>query len=231
MYFPWSGLLDQIRLADVFVHYDDVQFARGFLNRVQVKTANGPCFMTVPLRKHPRAVLIEEVEPCAPHEWVPAHRALLLDALRGAPHLDDAIALFDAVTREQAPSLGALARRSMLAVSDYFGLSAGTRFLRSDTLGVEGRSSERLLGLCRSLGADTYLTGHGARNYLDHALFEAHGVAVRYMDYRAVPYPQRHGAFTPYVTSLDLVANCGPGGVRNLCSGTLGWKEFLGGSA
>ena len=53
MYFPWVGMLEQIRLADVFMHYDDVQLARGFYNRVQVKTAQGARWLTVPLRdKH-----------------------------------------------------------------------------------------------------------------------------------------------------------------------------------
>ncbi|MCA9907942.1 MAG: WbqC family protein, partial [Anaerolineae bacterium] len=50
MYFPWAGLLEQIRLADTFVHYDDVQHTRGFYNRVQIKTGNGVRWITVPLR-------------------------------------------------------------------------------------------------------------------------------------------------------------------------------------
>ena len=47
MLFPWVGLLEQMRLADVFVHYDDVQFSKGsFVNRVQVKTPDGVRWMT-----------------------------------------------------------------------------------------------------------------------------------------------------------------------------------------
>ena len=34
MYFPWCSLLDKIRLADIFIHYDDVKLSRGFYNRV-----------------------------------------------------------------------------------------------------------------------------------------------------------------------------------------------------
>ena len=49
MYFPWIGLFDQIRLADEFIFYDDVQLTRGFYNRVQVAQANGTKFITVPL--------------------------------------------------------------------------------------------------------------------------------------------------------------------------------------
>ena len=29
MYFPWVGMLEQMRLADVFVHLDDAQFSKG----------------------------------------------------------------------------------------------------------------------------------------------------------------------------------------------------------
>ena len=41
MLFPWVGMFEQIRLADVYVHYTDVQFSKGsFVNRVQIKTAD-----------------------------------------------------------------------------------------------------------------------------------------------------------------------------------------------
>ncbi|MBC8123824.1 MAG: WbqC family protein, partial [Gemmatimonadaceae bacterium] len=50
MLFPWIGMFEQICLADVYVHYDDVQFSKGsFSNRVQVKSASGSKWITVPL--------------------------------------------------------------------------------------------------------------------------------------------------------------------------------------
>ena len=58
MYFPWIGLFDQIRLADEFIFYDDVQLTRGFYNRVQVAQANGTKFITVPLAKKKQKQLI-----------------------------------------------------------------------------------------------------------------------------------------------------------------------------
>jgi hypothetical protein len=47
------------------------------------------------------------------------------------------------------------------------------------------------------------------------------------MDYRLDPYPQLHGDFTPYVSALDLIANCGVSGRDRIRSGTLYWKEFV----
>ena len=84
-----------------------------------------------------------------------------------------------------------------------------------------------MLDLILRLEGTTYITGHGARNYLDHALFERHGVAVEYMDYRRLSYPQLYGPFDPHVTILDLIANVGPSAAGYLCSGTLPWKEFV----
>ncbi len=40
MLFPWVGMLEQIRLSDTYVFYDDVQFSTGpgnRVSRVQVK--------------------------------------------------------------------------------------------------------------------------------------------------------------------------------------------------
>ena len=51
MFFPWAGLLEQLRMADIIVYYDDVQFSKGsFTNRVQIKTPFGKKWLTVPLK-------------------------------------------------------------------------------------------------------------------------------------------------------------------------------------
>ena len=64
MLFPWIGLMEQIRLADVFVHYNDVQFSKGsFVNRVQIKTSQGTKWMTVPLENLHLGQRINEVKP------------------------------------------------------------------------------------------------------------------------------------------------------------------------
>ena len=50
-YLPWLGFFDQLRRADVFVYYDDVQYDKhGWRNRNRIKTQNGPLWLTVPVR-------------------------------------------------------------------------------------------------------------------------------------------------------------------------------------
>lgn len=227
MYFPWVGLLEQIRLADVFVHYDDVQYSKGsFSNRVQVKGVNGVNWMTLPLRDYHLGQRIDEVMLDDRTDWRGKHREILRQAYLKAPFRDEMLALVDRVFTQAAATVADISRQSMLALAAYFGLDRPT-FVCSTSLPVPGSSSERVCEIVSHLEGTVYITGHGARNYLNHALFEEKGISVEYMQYERTPYPQLNGDFTPYVTALDLVANCGVGGARMIHSGTIGWKEFI----
>lgn len=228
MLFPWVGLLEQVRLADVFVHYNDVQFSKGsFVNRVQIKTPQGVRWMTVPLRSMNLGQRIDEVGIAAPEQWRETHLDLLRRSFAAAPFADDALALAEEVYFGEHSNVGSLARSSLLALVRYFGLDEGTRFVDVAELDIPGRSSERVIATVQRLEGNVYITGHGASNYLDHQGFEQSGIRVEYMNYRRLPYPQAHGPFTPYVSGLDLVANCGREGVRYIASDTQSWRDFL----
>jgi hypothetical protein len=227
MYFPWVGMLEQMRLADVFVHYDDVQYVRGFCNRVQVKTERGVDWLSVPLRQLHRGQRIDEVLVDDREPWRARHREILRLAYRKAPYCGEMLDLVDTVFAQPVQTIAELSRASMLALRDYFGLADGHRYADSAALDIPGRSSRRLHDIVLGFGGTSYITGHGARNYLDHTLFEQAGITVEYMDYRKVAYPQLHGAFTPFVTALDLVANCGRAGTAMIVSTTTPWREFV----
>lgn len=225
MYFPWPGIFEQLRLADVFVHYDDVQFPQGrsFTSRVQVRSADGPRWLTVPVRRAMQE--IRDVRVDNEQDWRRKHLGTLRQLYGRAPHAADMLALAESVLALPGDSLSEINRAGIEAAARYLGLQ--TRFMLSSELAVPGRSTEKLLDIVRRLGGDVYVTGHGARNYLDHDLFERNGVRVEYMAYRRTPYPQVHGGFDPHVSVLDLIANLGRDGAGVLQSGSVPWREFL----
>lgn len=228
MLFPWVGMLEQMRLADVFIHYDDVQFSKGGLtNRVQIKTLEGVRWMTVPLRELSLGQVNDAVALQDVSVWRNRHLGLLKQSLLGAPFALDALHMVEQVYAQHHASIGALARASMLALANYYGLFHGKRVLDVRDLDIGGSSSTRVLDIVSAVGGDVYITGHGARNYLDHVAFERAGVQVRYMQYELGTYPQRWGSFTPYVSGLDLVANCGVDGIDRIFSKAVPWRDFL----
>ena len=228
MLFPWVGLLEQMRSADIFVFYDDVQFSKGsFTNRVQVKTESGVQWMTVPLRDLKLGTVIDEVKTAPGEQWREKHLALLERSFKGTPYADEALLIARNVYGVDHPSIGHLARASMFALGQYFGLLEGKRVLDVRELCIDGSGSQRVLNIVRALGGSVYLTGHGARNYLDHEAFEQVGIQVNYMQYKRHPYPQRWGEFTPFVTALDLVASLGRDGLHHISSTGVAWREFI----
>ena len=49
-YIPWKGYFDIIKMADVFVFYDEVQYTKNdWRNRNQIKTPNGLSWLTIPV--------------------------------------------------------------------------------------------------------------------------------------------------------------------------------------
>jgi hypothetical protein len=228
MFFPWVGLLEQVSLADIYVYYDDVPFSKGsFTNRVQLKTENGPAWLTVPLSGLKSGQNIDSVAIPEKAKWMPRHLGLLKTSLGKCSYYNDALSLYHEVVDRNHPTIGSLARHSLMVMCDYFGLTPETKFVTSTELQVPGNSTDRVLEIAKKLKATTYITGHGARNYLEHELFDQNQIEVRYMDYRCCPYPQRHGDFTPYVSGLDLVASCGQAGREVISPQTVHWKEFV----
>lgn len=228
MLFPWVGLLEQIELADVLVNYADVQFSKGsFTNRVQIKEPTGTRWMTVPLEKFHLGARIDEVKPATNVDWRAQHLRMLEQAYEAAPHARDMLALVRSVYEVDYANMGALALASMRAVCRYLGIELDRKFVDSTELDIPGRNTDRVLAIVQKLQGDTYITGHGAKNYLAHAEFEQHGITVAYMNYAMRPYTQLHGAFTPFVSSLDLIANQGPAGKQYVSPRTLNWREFI----
>jgi hypothetical protein len=227
MYFPWIGLLEQVRLSDIFVHYDDVQYTRGFYNRVQIKTSRGPQWISIPLRDQHRGQHISEIIIDERTNWRKRHRELLRQSYLKAPFLNEMLALVDQVFDISPHTLSDLTRATMLALCEYFKIRPNIRYLDSNELHLPGKGSTRLLSIVQHLEGDTYITGHGARNYLNHQLFERAKISVKYMNYCCSAYPQLHGNFTPYVTALDLIANCGQEGRRVIHSDAVYWRSFI----
>jgi hypothetical protein len=227
MYMPWFGLFEQIRQADIYVHYDDVQLPTksSFITRVQVKSPNGVSWLTLPVERIPgRHALINEYS-LARTSWRDKHLATLRHAYKRAPFFDEMYALAETTLAFPGDNLALFNQHSIERLADYLGLR--TRFMTSSDLACPGRKTERLLAICRELGAARYLSGWGARNYLEHEAFEAQGIAVFYPRYECVPYAQFYGEFTPYVSILDMIAHCGQSALDHFSSKFIHWSDFI----
>ena len=84
-----------------------------------------------------------------------------------------------------------------------------THFVRSSALGCTGTKTDRLLQILRKLGANNYISGPAAKDYLEIDKLNAKGIKVEWMTYDYPEYPQFHPPFNPHVSALDLLMMVG----------------------
>jgi hypothetical protein len=226
MFLPWVGLFEQVRLADVFIHYDDVQLPQGrsFMSRVQIKSANGVSWLTVPVDHRKSGKRINEVVLFKAEEWRDKHLRTIHHAYAKRPYFNLMFELVENIYSQPTDRLAEFNINATQQIAQWLGLAP--QFMRSSEMDVGGASTERLIDLCGAVNCETYVTGHGAINYLNHQQFEDQGISVRYMDYKKVPYEQGRGEFIPYVSILDAIANCGERTRDLLCSDAIVWRDF-----
>jgi hypothetical protein len=208
-YLPWLGFFDQLQRADIFVYYDDVQYDKhGWRNRNRIKTQSGPLWLTVPVRHggagFPR---ILDVEIDARTPWARKHLSSIRQAYARAPFLGRYLPALEELLQRRWERLVDLDIACAALMAGWFGLRR--RVERSSALNVGGERSERLVNICRNLGASKYVSGAAAQSYLDVPLFERQGIRVEWQQYVHPIYPQLHDEFVPYLSALDLLLNCG----------------------
>lgn len=227
MFLPWIGIFQQIRAADVFVHYDDVQFplGRSFSSRVQIKAEDGSRWLTVPIRRDGKQ-LIKDVKIDQSKDWKSSHLGLLHQSYRKAEFADLAMSLVESIYTHDNDSLSEFCIFGIDKITNFLGLKC--EFVLSSSHSFTSSSSKKLLDIVKAEQGDAYITGHGAKKYLDHELFEFSAIDVEYMDYVLRHYPQLHGNFTSYVSIIDLIANMGEKACDYVTAKTINWREFVG---
>ena len=75
---------------------------------------------------------------------------------------------------------------------------------------MSGQPTERLVKVCKKLGADTYISGIGGKRYLDEKLFEKNEITLKYQNYDPIRYVQHTSkSFIPNLSIIDLLFNEG----------------------
>ncbi len=229
MFFPWVGIFEQIRLADIYVHYDDVQLPQGrsFMSRVQIKTKDGIKWLTVPLKRGVSGPLIKDSYITYEERWVDNHLKFLKSNFQKSPFCDEMTDLVESIYSLKFETISQLNSYAIEVISKYFRLGEKIQFFTSSALELKSTSSQHLLDIVKIYKGDNYITGWGAKNYLDYSLFEKENIDVQYMDYEKKEYSQLYGDFTPFVSILDLIANTGQSGEQFIVSKSKTSKTFI----
>ena len=206
-----------IHTVDTFVLLDTVKYThQDWRNRNRIKTASGFSWLTIPM-DHTTTRYDSSLQDACIRDpnWWQIHLRRLRENYRTAPCCDDMIPYIEEMYRSAPfPKLIDVNEHCIRYLCDLLGIS--TPITKASQMPDEAGKNERILNICKELGATIYLSGPSAKGYLDEAVFESAGIQIEYIHYdHFAEYNQVHPPFRHDVTILDPILHAG-NGVRDL---------------
>ncbi|MBU3635539.1 WbqC family protein [Polynucleobacter sp. es-GGE-1] len=209
-YLPWLGYFGLMKSVNKFVILDNVQFSkRSWQQRNRIKTRNGESWLTVPVKNSGiREQLIYEVE-------IDYSNKFPINHIKSIQQNYSKHKFYCEYKEELACIYNANYKYLIdlnMALINFFRkiLFIDCEIIYSSTLGCEGRNADLLAKICKKLLATKYISPPGSKDYLSKSnSFELAGIPVEYFQYSHPQYSQLYEDFIPYLSTLDLIFNCG----------------------
>jgi hypothetical protein len=208
---PYLGFFHRFLHADLYIALDHVQFvnssSRSWTNRDKIKTVQGESWLTVGVRKSPRVTPLKLIELSTTTSWKQDNIRLFEQNYRKAQYYYE---LMPEIEKLYGRSFRLLRDFNMASIEMLMNLlNVRIPWEWSSNLSPEGSKNELLVDILKKVSATHYLSGMGAKNYFDPKPFEDSGIDVIWQNFRHPIYPQQFGDFVPYLSTLDMLFNCG----------------------
>jgi len=191
-YLPYLGYFDKMEKSDIFVLFDDVQVPtdKEFVVRNSIKGPNGIIELIVPIKNKEDKILIKDAF-VAGNNWQKKHFKSIVDSYQKAPYFKKYIGELERFYRIDWKKLSDLNFTLICILKDFLGIK--TKLVFSSDLGLENlQGEEKILGIIKKLGGDTYIsgTGVGSKRYIIPEDFEREGIKLIWQEFQYPVYPQ-----------------------------------------
>lgn len=213
-FLPWIGYFYKMLKSDIFVFLDNVQFSKGsYTNRTKIKINEGEKWLTVPVETSNKfGQMIKDITCCGAADW----RAKIIGSIKNGYCKSRNFSLYAedifAIISSSSDYLCDLNISLITYIAKIIDLK--TDVIKASNISCSGESSELLISICKSLGANVYLSGSGGRGYQDDVLFHNNGIEIIYTDYKHRMYRQLFGNFVDGLSIIDLLFNEGEDSIK-----------------
>lgn len=206
--FPYIGYWQLINAVDRFVILDDVNYImRGYINRNSILLSGQSYRFTIPIKKASQNKLIMDTKLNFSKNDRKKILATIQNAYKKAKFYEKVMPLIEEIVNYPEDDLTTFIQFSIEKVMKY--LDIQTEILVSSKIdkNQELRAEDRILEICKRLGADTYINPSGGRDLYHQEVFEKEGIKLLFLDPRMdeIRYNQNQEEFVDYLSVLDVL--------------------------
>ncbi|MFA7709772.1 MAG: WbqC family protein [Candidatus Neomarinimicrobiota bacterium] len=205
-YMPWCGFFAKMNACNIFVLYDNAQMSKNsYINRCHILNQGRKTWLTVPVC-FSLGEIINEVE-FADERWRYKHIQTLRSVYGRNAFFKEVFRLIEPILLKKTTSLAQLNMELISTISAYLGISSQIKL--SSSIKSEKQSDDRLIDICQTLGADTYISGKGGDNYQNHNKFKTANINLEVQTYNPISYDQNNNHFISGLSILDALFRMG----------------------
>ena len=202
-FMPYIGYWQLLAAVDTYVIYDDVNFIKkGWINRNNILVNGAKQLFTISLEGVSQNKLINEI--LIVDDFVKLRKTISM-AYCKAPYHNETMELLDQIFAFESKNLAKFLENSIRLVADYTGFN--TEIILSSEIKKNNslKGQDKILEICRKLGADTYYNAIGGQELYSKNDFDAAGIDLKFVQSEITPYKQFKNDFIGGLSMIDVL--------------------------
>lgn len=205
-FLPYIGYWQLLNAVDQYVIYDDVNFIKGgWINRNRILVRGKPQYINVQMEGASSFKKINEVRVGRDIKWRRNMLKTIEMAYHKAPFYPSISPLIGDIVLYETDNLADFLTHSIKKICGY--LHIDTNLLVSSQIeqSCNLHGQERVLDICRRLGATEYYNAIGGQTLYSKEEFSEAGIKLRFLSTEFAEYDQFEKLFVPGLSVLDIM--------------------------
>ena len=202
-FFPYLGYWQLLANVDKYVVYDDVTYIKGgWINRNNFLINGQKNLLTMRLEKASSYTLIKDI--AIKDDFVKFLKTIEM-GYKKAPFFEDSFRLLKDICQCPEKKLGQFLFNSHIKICEYLGIDTELILSSSFEKHVELKGKDKVISICKQLGADEYINAIGGQELYDKKEFAENGIRLNFLQANLREYRQLKNEFVAGLSIIDIM--------------------------
>lgn len=202
-FMPYIGYFQLMVAVDKYVIFDDVNYIkRGWSARNNILVNGQKHLFSIAVEGGSQNNLYTQVVVI--DDFFKLRKTLEM-SYKKAPFYNDTMELLDKVFVYEDRRFNYFMKHSFGVILDYLGVDTELLLSSDLTNNKELKGKDKILDICKLLGASEYYNAIGGQELYDRQEFADNGIKLGFVDSTLEPYPQLTKEFVPGLSIIDVL--------------------------
>lgn len=205
-FFPYVGYWQLISVVDKYVIYDDVNYInKSWINRNFILINGEAIRINLFLKGASQNKKINEIEILDDKFYKDKFLKTIKNSYNKAPYFSEVFPIIQKIIYNKEKKLSLYLKYLIEEICSY--LLIDTELLLSSELNKNNqlKGQEKILEICRVIGADTYYNAIGGQDLYSYEEFEKRNIRLRFLKSESIEYKQFNNKFIGNLSIIDIM--------------------------